>query len=355
MLQADYRKITLDFKETAITSRDRMRHKDTYIVKVWHSHAPESVGVGECALFRGLSEEDTPGYEEILAEACRNPEKLPPVSSIRFGFETAIADLQNGGRQCLSQTEFTSGVSAMRINGLIWMGDWRTMARRISEKLDAGFRCIKLKIGGINFEDEIDLLSRIRSRFTTDDVELRLDANGSFSPESALEKLGRLEHFGIHSIEQPIRAGQWELMAEICRQSPIPIALDEELIGFKDDAYKEEMLDNIAPSYIILKPSLCGGFREADRWIESAEKREIGWWATSALESNIGLNAIAQWVAGYNPTMPQGLGTGALYRVNFTSPLRLEGEWMHFDPDMKVESSSLWRMADKKMHESSFK
>lgn len=190
---------------------------------------------------------------------------------------------------------------------------------------------MKLKIGGIDFQEELSILDTLRKEFTVEDIELRLDANGAFSPENAMERLERLSRYNIHSIEQPIRAGQWQEMARLCERSPIPIALDEELIGFSSDASKEMLLETVRPQYIILKPALCGGFAEADRWISMAKKRNIGWWATSALESNIGLNAIAQWVARYRPTIPQGLGTGLLYTDNFPSTLRLDGDKMWFD------------------------
>ena len=217
------------------------------------------------------------------------------------------------------------------------MGDKRTMKNRIRQKLDAGFRCVKLKIGGIDFCDELDLLNSIRVEFPVSDIELRVDANGAFTPENAMERLERLSELDLHSIEQPIRQGQWEEMALLCSRSPIPIALDEELIGFRSDEEKERMLDEIRPQYIILKPSLCGGFAEADKWIEIAGKRNVGWWATSALESNIGLSAIAQWVSRYSPVMPQGLGTGALYINNFPSPLRLEGDKLYHYCPLKMD------------------
>ena len=210
------------------------------------------------------------------------------------------------------------------------MGDKVTMRRRIHEKLKAGFHCVKLKIGGIDFNDELDLLSLIRKEFPPEIIELRLDANGGFTPENALDRLEHLSRFGIHSIEQPIKPGQWDSMARICRESPIPIALDEELIGFSSDRQKSELLDAIRPHYIILKPSLCGGFREAEEWISQAVARGIGWWGTSALESNIGLEALGIWTAGLSPDMPQGLGTGALYVNNFPSPLSLEGERLYY-------------------------
>lgn len=311
-----------------------MKVKDTFILRVHDSEVPDVTGIGECALFKGLSAEDTPSYTDHLESFCNNPSAntLPEISSIRFGYETAMLSLNARGSSRLIESAFTTQSSPIQINGLIWMGTKQEMCARIAEKLDAGFRCVKLKIGGINFDDEVELLANIRREFPSGSIELRLDANGAFTPENALARLNRLSEFDIHSIEQPIKSGQWEEMARLCRLSPIPIALDEELIGFHSDDFKTRLLDTILPAYIILKPSLCGGFEESDRWIELAENRNIGWWATSALESNIGLNAIAQWVACYNPTMPQGLGTGALYTNNFPSPLQLEGDNMYFRP-----------------------
>jgi len=330
MLKASFKPYTLKFLETAITSRAHMREKDTYIVTVWDDINPDIAGYGECALFRGLSEEDSLEYESQLSCACLNPINLPKISSIRFGFESALAMLNAGGSPKFIDNEFTRGARPIQINGLIWMGDKRTMTQRIREKLDAGFTCIKLKIGGIDFNDEIDLLKMIRSEFGSGDLELRLDANGAFSATDALAKLKRLSEFSIHSIEQPIKAGQADAMAELCQSSPIKVALDEELIGFRTDSEKTKILDTIKPAYIILKPSLCGGFEQADRWINLAVERGIKWWATSALESNIGLSAIAQWVSRYPIDMPQGLGTGALYSNNFPTPLHLEGDKLYF-------------------------
>lgn len=338
MLKAQWRRYNLNFIETAITSRERMNVKETFIVRVWNDENPEISGYGECGLFRGLSAEDTPDYESILTETCLHPGQIPDISSIRFGFETALADLKNGGKQILVDNGFTRGENRITINGLVWMGNKAAMKQRIALKLEQGFRCVKLKIGGIRFEEELELLRMIRKEFTPNEIELRLDANGSFSIDNALERLNRLSEFGIHSIEQPIKQGQWEAMAEICRCSPIPVALDEELIGFTSDTVKAEMLECIRPQYIILKPSLCGGFNQADRWIDEATRRGIGWWATSTLESNIGLNAIAQWVSAYAPEMPQGLGTGALYSNNFLSPLRQEKDYLRFGPTTRFEN-----------------
>lgn len=324
MLRASWEPYRLRFTFLARTSRQAMRVKDTYFVRLWDDARPEAVGLGECALFRGLSDDDVPDYEERLTQACADPASAASsgCSSIICGFEMARANLLQGGGPLYFPSAYTEGKAEITINGLVWMGPWRAMLSRIREKLDAGFRCIKIKIGGIDFDDEIDLLRRIRQRFGPEDVMLRLDANGSFSPADALHRLDRLSAYGIHSIEQPIRAGQPDAMARICAASPIPIALDEELIGVRTDEEKRLLLSHIRPQYIILKPSLCGGFAHADGWIAAAEEASIGWWATSALESSVGLNAIAQWLMSAHPAsshIPQGLGTGALYSNNTPS------------------------------------
>lgn len=341
MLHASYAPYSLVFRETAITSRQSMNVKGTYLLRL--SDGPRSA-VGEVPLFRGLSAEDSPEFERDLASLCESGEGGAMPSSIRFGFETASAALASGSQETLFDTPWSCGEKGIRINGLVWMGDRRTMARRIREKLDGGFRCVKLKVGGIDFADELALLRHIRSEFGPGDIELRLDANGAFTPGNAYDRLGYLSELCIHSIEQPIRAGQWDAMAEICARSPIPVALDEELIGTRSDEWKTRMLDIIRPAYIILKPSLCGGLSEADRWIDLAEERGIGWWVTSALESDLGLNAIAQWVSLRNPLMPQGLGTGQLYVNNFPSPLELRGDELWFNPEKRFSIPSVdWR------------
>ncbi|MCI5707151.1 MAG: o-succinylbenzoate synthase [Odoribacter sp.] len=331
MKRAEYSRYLLHFKEDAGTSRGVLKEKETFFVKVWDESCPEVFGMGECALFRGLSADDRKNYEEKLEEVCQRieevkMEELEEWSSIRFGVEMALQDLAMGGCQLYFPSAFTEGRQAIEINGLIWMGDKSTMLQRIQQKLEAGFHCIKLKIGAIDFEAELSLLQYIRERFSREKVELRVDANGAFAPEEAMSKLEALAAFGLHSIEQPIRQGQWEEMAHLCRETPIPIALDEELIGVYGRKKKLELLEKVQPQYIILKPALCGGFSGAREWIELAEKRGIGWWVTSALESNIGLNALAQWVATLGNPMPQGLGTGQLYTNNLWSPLRQEGE-----------------------------
>lgn len=332
MAKAQWRHYTLLFRQPAITSRNTLTVKDTWFLQLTDSHGRQSLG--EASMFPGLSAEgqgidSIQSFETALVDWCKQAETsgaIPasPISAIRFGYESALL------RAKAARGEFSNGwlcgSAGIPINGLVWMGDKRTMASRIRGKLDGGFRCVKLKIGGIRFEDELDLLRSIRREFSSADIELRLDANGAFTPANALERLNRLAQFEIHSIEQPIPAGNPGEMARICTLSPIPVALDEELIGMHTDGQKEVLLDTIRPHYIILKPSLCGGFEEADRWISLAEGRNIGWWATSALESNIGLEAIAIWASTHHTSMPQGLGTGGLYLNNLMSPLYLEGD-----------------------------
>lgn len=334
-MKVSWQRHTLRFHERAITSRDSMTEKPTWFVRIESQQLPDGFSVGEAAMFKGLSREDTPDFENRLDTACRMAsecatieeamQSLPEISSIRFGFESALLRC---GLYPTSGKEagWLGGKEGITTNGLVWMGDKATMRRRIREKLDSGFHCVKLKIGGIDFEDEIELLSDIRREFSPSDIELRLDANGGFSPANALERLGRLSEYGIHSLEQPIKPGQWDDMRRICALSPIDIALDEELIGFTSTEEKAYMLDAVSPRYIILKPSLCGGFREAEEWISLALERGIGWWATSALESNIGLEALGRWTASLQPTMPQGLGTGNLYTNNTPSRLEMRGE-----------------------------
>jgi L-alanine-DL-glutamate epimerase-like enolase superfamily enzyme len=336
MLQAQYCSYRLDFRFEARTSRAVMHHKDTYLIRIYDSAAPEkTVGVGECPLFAGLGADDLPDYESRLAAACRNPESalVETYSSIRFGFESAL------GRVAYDPSWLAGGYG-IATNGLIWMGDKATMALRIDEKLRQGFKVLKLKIGGINFDEEIELLASIRRRYSPETLEIRLDANGSFSPENAMNRLDRLSRFSIHSLEQPVKAGQTEAMRRICAGSPIAIGLDEELIGTRTYAEAENLVDFIRPQYLILKPSLCGGFSGSDAYIDIADRCGIGWWATSALESNIGLAAIAAWVAAKKTSLPQGLGTGMLYSNNIESPLEMCGERLWCKPE------GVWQSVD---------
>ena len=337
---------TLHFKQPAGTSRGIYTTR-----RVWYLLLTDTVsgryGVGECAPLPTLSCDDLPEYEEILQTHCREVERngcidyeaLRPYPSMLFGLETAMQHLHAGSLQ-LWATPFSEGRQGIPINGLIWMGNFDEMYQRIEEKMKAGFRCIKLKIGAIDFERELELLSHIRKHFSPEQIELRVDANGAFSPEDAPRKLEQLNEFQLHSIEQPIRAGQWQAMKQLCATTPFPIALDEELIGINERERKIELLDTIRPQYIILKPSLHGGIQGSQEWITLAAERGIGSWVTSALESNIGLNAIAQWCATLQPSLPQGLGTGLLFTDNVDYPLHIQGDclWYHpeeAEPDLK--------------------
>lgn len=320
----------LHFKQPAGTSRGSYTTRDVWYLHLTSDKYPDRVGIGECAPLPKLSCDDMQGYESVLAHICNevteqgdfSVESLHDYPSILFGLETAFRHLERGCFE-LWDTPFSRGEVGIPINGLIWMGDYKKMLEQIEAKMAVGFRCIKLKIGAINFEEELALLRFIRSHFSAKEVELRVDANGAFAPADAMEKLKRLAELDLHSIEQPIRAGQWEDMVRLTAETPLPIALDEELIGINIPERKQCLLDSVHPQYIILKPSLHGGMAGGNEWIREAEKRNIGWWITSALESNIGLNAIAHWCATFNNPLPQGLGTGALFTDNVDMPLEV--------------------------------
>lgn len=330
-MKIDIEERVLHFKQPAGTSRGVYTERRIWLVTATDGDA---VGVGECAPLPQLSCDDIPNYGEVLRGFCGEVEQTGeiPFESLRdypsmlFGLETAICSMVNGQ---LFDTPFTRGEVGIPINGLVWMGTFEEMSQRIEQKLEQGFRCVKLKIGAIDFDAEIALLKQIRQRFGPRDVELRVDANGAFSPDEALYKLELLSQYALHSIEQPIRAGQWANMSELCRESPLPIALDEELIGVNDPDQKRQMLNIIRPAYIVLKPSLHGGMAGCREWIATARDMGIGSWITSALESNVGLNAIAQFcsdVYGNHITMPQGLGTGQLFTDNIPMPLEIRGD-----------------------------
>lgn len=336
---ASQQKHTLQFHAPAKTSRDTLRTKDTWFLRLWSNDNPEIIGIGECSTIWGLSIESEEGFEDKLNEVCSNPNLflkdpslLKNFPAIQFGLEMAAIDLRQGGLRILFPSGFTHKQVPISINGLVWMGDEEFMMKQMQEKIALGFSCIKIKIGSIDFEEEIRILEWIRKRYTSEDIEIRVDANGAFSSKNALAFLERLAHYDLHSIEQPIRQGQWKEMAELCKESPLDIALDEELIGIRDLDERIELLDTIKPQYIILKPSLLGGFEQCEGWINLAKERNCKWWITSALESNIGLNAIAQWTATLNNPMPQGLGTGGLYSNNIKSPLLIHNGHLIYDP-----------------------
>lgn len=333
---------TLRFRFEAGTSRGVLTQKTTYILTVRDVGFPEAYGVGEAGPLQGLSIDDVPDFEAVLTGISQSfnearygledidlehllarhvPEAFP---SIRFGLEAALLDLLNGARRIYFENDFSKGIRPIEINGLIWMGTPEFMSSQIEAKLESGYKTLKLKVGAVDFEEECRLLEGVRKRFSKHEITLRVDANGAFKADDAVEKLRRLAAYDLHSIEQPIRAGQAEAMARLVAEAPLDIALDEELIGIKSATDKRALLETIRPPYIILKPTLLGGFARTREWIELAETLGIQWWTTSALESNIGLEAIAQFTAQFHNPLPQGLGTGQLYENNFTSGLTIE-------------------------------
>lgn len=330
MLKAQYKKHTLIFKTPVGTSRGVLKTKDSWFLEVWDTQNPDIKGVGECSIIPNLSIDNPDLIESMLDNLCSNinyykeylSTKLIPFPAIRFALETALIDLQNGGNQIFFESDFTLGKEGIPINGLIWMGDEDFMRSQMQQKIHE-YPCVKMKIGAISFERELAIIKWLRETYGNY-FELRLDANGAFALDEVYSRLIELSNYNIHSIEQPIKQGQWTDMAAICMHSPIPIVLDEELIGIESLENKINLLDTIKPQYIIIKPSLVGGFKSSHEWIMLARERNIGWWITSALESNIGLNAIAQWTFIFNSIMPQGLGTGSLYTNNIESPLYIK-------------------------------
>jgi len=342
---AHYTTLDLHFKFPAGTSRGVLLHKPSSFLIL---EKDGFTGIGECSVIPDLSIDPIDSYPDKLDKLCRllnegsDPGKidLTDYPSAAFGLETALLDLAAKGSGQLFPSSFTEGKTGIPINGLVWMGDRDFMEKQIKEKMAAGYRCIKLKIGANDFETELDIIASIRKQFSQSDIEIRLDANGAFSPKDALDKLNRLSVFNIHSIEQPIRQQQYDAMAEICSKSPIPVVLDEELIGVKSQD-KEVILKKLKPAYIILKPSLIGGINQSEEWISLAEEHHIGWWVTSALEGNIGLNAIAQWTATLGSSLPQGLGTGQLYHNNIPSPLVIQNGDLYYSQENNWDLSSI--------------
>jgi O-succinylbenzoate synthase len=347
-LKATYTKKTFHFNFDARTSRGQMKDKTSWFIKVWDERDGTVVGIGECGPLPGLSIDHRPDFEEKLSTTIDQLEHLTSTDidgiqlseivpeafpSITFALETALRDLAHGGKRIILDNQFIKG-QRIPINGLVWMGDFDFMLQQVEEKILKGFTCMKLKVGGIDFDLECELLARIRRKFSRDHVTLRLDANGAFNAQNVLQRLQMLSQFGIHSIEQPLKAG-FPLTKEVCSESPIPIAFDEELIGLHSRESKEEMLDRLMPQFIVVKPSLHGGLSGAAEWIQLAENRAIGWWITSALESNIGLNAICQFTANYPIAMHQGLGTGMIFERNIPSPLRVDDGSIFLDNQLK--------------------
>lgn len=342
----------LKFKQPAGTSRGVLTEKITCFMRIFDENKPDEFGIGEGAIYPGLSPEADDRFFYKLMELQANvrlglPTDLSHFPSLQSGFEQCIRDFSGECQGIYYNSPFVAGQKSIEINGLVWMGSFDEMVERIETKLQAGFRCIKLKIGAIDWKKEVDMIQYIRDRYDRDRVEIRVDANGGFTMDNAIPRLKRLADLGVHSIEQPIKAGQPMLMRFLCDVSPLPIALDEELIGKFTREEKIEMLDNIKPAYIVIKPALTGGFSGGEEWIELAKERNIGWWITSALESNIGLNALAQWVATLDTKMPQGLGTGALFTNNAEAPIYLDGDRLKYDPEKHLDRQWLanldWR------------
>lgn len=345
-MKATYKKHILKFKRASGTSRGVLHTKETWFLIIQDD---AKIGIGECGLLKGLSIDDRTNYETKIKWVCENIHlgeeelyfALTEFPSIQIGVETAFLSLNVKDTFELFPSKFTEGMASIPINGLVWMGDKAFMNSQIKEKIAAGFKCIKMKIGAIDFETEMELLQAIRNDFSANEIELRVDANGAFSTNEALEKLKRLSELELHSIEQPIKAGQREAMSKLCKQTPLPIALDEELIGVFDENEKQRLLQTIQPHYIILKPSLIGGFRGSDSWIKLAENQNCGWWITSALESNVGLNAIAQYTFTKNTILPQGLGTGSLFENNIESSLEVKNGHLHYNTTSEWDTKLL--------------
>ncbi|MEM7028174.1 MAG: o-succinylbenzoate synthase [Chloroflexota bacterium] len=329
--QASYKKYVLQFKKPAGTSRGYLYHQENFFVQLTDPETPTVFGIGEAGPLVGLSVDDRPDFEEKIAQVCEainagerlGDLQLADWPALAFAIEMAALDLQNGGRRRWFDTAFSRGEAILPTHGLIWMADQKGLQRQIEQKVAQGFRCVKLKVGALPFERECEVLATIRRMYTADEVEIRLDANGAFSADNALKMLETLAQYKIFVLEQPIKPGQWGVMADLCRNSPIPIALDEELIGQFEMLHRRQLLEQIKPACLVLKPTLIGGFTSAEEWIALAQERQIGWWVNSALESNVGLNAIAQWVSHFETDFVHGLGTGQLYTNNISSPLQL--------------------------------
>jgi o-succinylbenzoate synthase len=344
-MKASFKKYTLNFKQASGTSRGVYTTRDSWFLFL---NDGISTGIGECAPLPDLSIDSLKKMNSKLLQVCEEisyfsqfPDELRAWPSVRFGLETALLDLKNGGNRILFPSAFTRGETGIPINGLIWMGTPESMKQQIRTKLDAGFRCIKMKIGALGFETEFELLKAIRQEFSAEEVTLRVDANCAYTYQTALENLKRLSDLQIHSIEQPIATGRWQEMALLCEQSSVPIGLDEELIGVNTTPEMKKLLATVRPAYLILKPSLHGGLAGCEKWIELAKEFNTGWWITSALESNIGLNAIAQWTFQMNTITEQGLGTGQLFTNNFDSPLEIECDQLWFRPEKKWNIENL--------------
>ncbi len=345
MLKAGFKKHIFQFITPGGTSRGVLTTKNSWYIYIYEESDPKVLGIGECSILPKLSVDDKPELEEKIKEVCSNINEykdnfhisLIEWPAIRFALEVAFLDLEKGGKRILYPSSFVSGETGIPINGLIWMGDLGYMKTQLAQKLASGFNCIKIKVGALDFESEIAFIKALRKEFKASELEIRVDANGAFSLKEAKDKMRRLNELQLHSIEQPIKAGRWNEMADLCRSCDLPIALDEELIGVTSLDTKKKLLETIYPAYIILKPSLVGGWKSSEEWIDLANQYNIGWWATSALEGNVGLNAIAQWTAVQENMLPQGLGTGQVFSNNLSSPLKVEQGALYYKQQIDWE------------------
>ena len=331
------------------TSKGPINARTVWYLLAWNNDRPDVIGIGEAALFPGHSKEFPADVRTKLLELCNDTTNweerlntdLVTVPGVRFAVEQCLRDLEAGGSKILLPSTFTLGQQGIPINGLVWMGDKSTMRTRIREQIEKGYRCIKMKIGAIGIEDELELLRSVREEYNAADLTLRVDANGAFNMQNVRPVLDALASLEIHSIEQPIAPGLIESMTELCADTPLPIALDEDLIGMGHNDLKQDLLDTVKPQFIVIKPSLAGGWKATREWIDAAQERGIGWWITSALESSIGLNAIAQFTATLGVQMPQGLGTGRVYRNNIPSPLVPTAGHLYYRPELEWDLSTI--------------
>lgn len=343
MIEAVWKEVTFAPRFPLGTSKGVLHERTVWYLVAWSKDRPEVRGIGEAAPFPGHSMEFPADVRTKLVELCANTtdwedrlqHDLVHVPSVRFAVEQCLRDLQASGSKILFPSDFTLGRKGIPINGLVWMGDKATMRERIQAQIDGGNRCVKMKIGAIGIEDELELLAEVRQHFPANELTLRVDANGAFTHQNVMPVLKRLAELGVESIEQPVGQGLYETMAEVCAHAPLPIALDEDLIGLHTRGAKQDLLDNVKPHYIVIKPSLVGGWTSAQEWIDLAEGRGIKWWITSALESNIGLNAIAQWTATLPIERPQGLGTGSVYADNIPSPITVRDARLRYRPEVE--------------------
>lgn len=350
MIEATWKEISFTPRFALGTSKGVIQARTAWFLIAWEKDRPQVRGVGEAALFPGHSKEFPAEVRTKLLELCahtadwgsRLHTDLVNVPSVRFAVEQCLRDLQASGSKVLFPSEFTLGRQGIPINGLVWMGDKATMRARIKEQIEKGNRCVKMKIGAIGIEDELELLADVRRQFSAEELALRVDANGAFNNNNVMPVLERLARLQVESIEQPVAPGLYEVMEEVCARTPLPVALDEDLIGLNTPEAKRDLLDHVRPQRIVIKPSLVGGWAAAQEWIDLANERSIGWWITSALESSIGLNAIAQWTATLGSNITQGLGTGSVYTDNFPSPLGVEGAALHYRPEREWDLVRLW-------------